>query len=213
MWYQPMRHLVRSQGRKVWHSAGGGSQQLLGSSRPRKRERVPPLSKGSEYIISLCIGVVVFGILRTLERLALFGLLVIMGLTRDLSFADAWRESTRWVYVWFEWPGFSWIPCLLVGGGIGIVSYYMTTVVTSEQKGLWQRRLFWGVISLWLLWSLRHVPVVITRLSDARAAVDVARILLTSLFYYALNVLFSALAVWATVLAIQGFVPLKRGYV
>lgn len=212
MWYQPMRHLACFRGVKVWHSAGGGSQQLLGSSRPRKREQVPPLSKGGEYITSLCIGVVVFGILRTVERLASFGLLVIMGLTRDLSFADAWRESTRWVYVWFEWPGFSWIPCLLVGGGTGIVSYYMASVVTSEQKSLWQRRLFWGVISLWLLWSLRHLPVVITRLSEARAAADVARILLNSLFYYVLNMLFSALAVWVTILATQGFVLLKRGY-
>lgn len=185
---------------------------MLGSSRPRKKEQVPLLSKVGEYIVPLWIGVVVFGILRTVERLASFGLRVIMGLTRDLSFADAWRESTRWVYVWFEWPGFSWIPCLLVGGGMGIASYYIITVAASRQKNLWQRRLFWGVISLWLLWSLRHLPVLITRLSDTRSAADVARVLLSSLFYYAMNVLFSALAVWGTILAAQGFALLKRGY-
>ncbi|GIV17619.1 MAG: hypothetical protein KatS3mg022_3054 [Armatimonadota bacterium] len=185
---------------------------MLSSSRPRKREQEPPLSKGSEYIISLCIGVVVFGIVRTVERLASFGLWVVFGLSGELSFADAWRESTRWVYVWFEWPGFSWIPCLLVGGSIGIASYYIATVATSEQRSLWRRRLFWGVISLWLLWSFRHLPVVVTRLSDARSAAEGARILLSVLFLYAMNVLFSALAVWITILATQGFVLRKRGY-
>lgn len=142
----------------------------------------------------------------------MFGLLVVFGLSGELSFADAWRESTRWVYVWFEWPGFSWIPCLLAGGSIGIASYYITTVATSEQRSLWRRQLFWGVISLWLLWSLRHLPVVVTRLSDARSAAEGARILLSVLFHYAMNVLFSALAVWVTILATQGFVLLRREY-
>lgn len=184
-------------------------------SRSQRRNPSQPMlslsSDGTTWVLSLCLGVVVFGILRTLERLTSFGIGIITGLNPNLSFADAWRESTRWVYVWFEWPGFSWIPCLLAGGTIGTVSCYIIAVLRPEWKHIWRRRLYWGAIIVWFVWSLRLLPVVIARLTRAQTYEDLLRTLFSISLYYALNILFTALAVWVILWSVEGIIALKRG--
>jgi hypothetical protein len=185
---------------------------LTPSHKGKRPGHVQAQSGSVVYVVALCIGVLTFGILRTIERLMAWGIGAFTGLVRDLTFVDVWRDSTGWLYVWFEWFGFSWIPCLLAGGAIGVASYYITVEVPAEQRDVWERRLYWASILIWLLWTMRLLPLQVERLRNAPTSELFARTLLASSIYYALSVLFSAIIVWLTLSSVRSFLFLKRRY-